>query len=242
MGSKRLGDFSNRVVSLVKDQAEELTQPEVEEAVAAALRRYSRDRPRLVTTTIVGDGGCYYAINTTTFPGWVEGWSQIRTVALFATASPPETADDAPDFVDGNEWEEYVSATDTRYLYLHSESPTASDTVRCVYTTPHTLSDSEWTGPDQDFDAVAFLAASLGLRGLAARYVHTMDSTIGADAVQYRTKSQEAQAAAKEYERLYYTSIGLDPEAGPAAATVFKDWDVMDSRGRDRLFKSKASR
>lgn len=91
----------------------------------------------------------------------------------------------------------------------------------------------ESTVPDADFDAVSNLAASLAFDQLAALKVQSGDPTISADAVEYRSKSDQYRSMAKEHLRLYNQHLGKGAEVGAASGT--KNLDVDLSVGWDRL-------
>ena len=90
------------------------------------------------------------------------------------------------------------------------------------------------TIPESDQDAVGNLAASLCSHALASYYAQTSDSTIGADSVNYRTKSQDYTSRAKEQKKIYLDHIGLK-EGDVAPASVVKDLDIDYPGGSDRL-------
>jgi len=91
----------------------------------------------------------------------------------------------------------------------------------------------ECTIPDVDFDAVANLAASLAFEQLAARATQTVDPTLSADSVDYRSKSAEFRAHAAAHRKLYNQHVGKGAEV--AAASGVQNLDVDLSVGGDRL-------
>ena len=72
--------------------------------------------------------------------------------------------------------------------------------------------------------AVVKLAAAGCATQLAALYAQTSDPTLGADTVNYRTKSQDYLALAKVLEGAYREAVGATD--GVAAASVSADLDV----------------
>jgi hypothetical protein len=89
------------------------------------------------------------------------------------------------------------------------------------------------TVPDPDFDAVCYLSAALAFELLAALKIQSSDPTIGADAVEYRTKSDQYRSMAKEMRGLYNQHLGKGAEV--AAASGVQNLDVDLSVGLDRL-------
>ena len=90
------------------------------------------------------------------------------------------------------------------------------------------------TIPAIDEDAVANLAASLCSGALASAYAQTSDSTITAEAVDHKSKSQEFSSRAKVQKQTYLNHIGLK-EGDVAPASAVKDLDVDYPWGGDRL-------
>jgi hypothetical protein len=96
----------------------------------------------------------------------------------------------------------------------------------------HTLQMN--TIPAIDEDAVANLAASLCSGALASAYAQTSDSTITADSVDHRSKSQEFTSRAKMQKQNYLDHLGLK-EGNVAPASAVGDMDVKYPWGEERL-------
>jgi hypothetical protein len=103
----------------------------------------------------------------------------------------------------------------------------------------HTLQMN--TIPAIDEDAVANLAASLCSGALASAYAQTSDSTITADSVDHRSKSQEFSSRAKIQKQNYLNHLGLK-EGDIAPASAVKDIDVDYPWGGDRLTHPRKNR
>ncbi len=216
----------------------ELDEPDKVEHLKAALEKYSKDRPDVAHLDKAGDGGKYYEINTTTFTEWVEGFSRIVSIeypaATIASDERPRLLLPAHDW-DDNYWEESA-----RHLYLPNHAPLSSEEMRIVYTTPYAFSGSpEEVGiPTQDFYAVCALSASYCCGALAAKYGQTLDSTIGADAVRYGSKSGRYERRADKLLQKYNDHLGI-PKSGVKAESVVHEWDVrraaMAPRRRRRV-------
>ena len=92
------------------------------------------------------------------------------------------------------------------------------------------------TIPASDEDAVANLAASLCSGALASAYAQTGDSTITADSVDHKSKSEQYAARAREQKKVYLNHIGIkEGESEVSPASVVKDLDVDYPWGGDRL-------
>ena len=97
------------------------------------------------------------------------------------------------------------------------------------------------TIPESDQDAVCNLAASLCSGALASAYAQVSDSTITADSVDHKSKSQEYASRAKAQKQNYMNHLGLK-EGDVAAASVVKDLDLDYPWGGDRLTHPRKSR
>ncbi len=91
------------------------------------------------------------------------------------------------------------------------------------------------TIPASDEDAIANLAASFCSEALASAYAHMIDSTITADSVDHKSKSQEFAARAKAKKRIYMDFLGIKEGEVVPAVSVTKDYDINYPWGDDRL-------
>ena len=292
----KYNDFKQKVLDIVRDDAEKITPEEKERHIQEALKIYSKHRPRELVKDVTGDSTYDYAI-ATHLTSWVKGFSLIKSIEY-----PADERD--PSYVD--EWLIYEKQ-DGQYIRLLEDVPAASETMRIIYTALHILSSQIVSGtfsfssvdnsmnrtagsfiadglfvgnriitpsndnpgpftvksvtalkvifcetivteiaaaikievetntiPESDQDAVCNLAASLCSGALASAYAHTSDSTIGADSVDHRSKSQEFSSRAKIQKQTYLNHIGLkEGEIPPASAT--RDYDINYPDGTDRL-------
>lgn len=204
----------------------------------AILQRYSKDRPREVVDDINGTGASLLPLPGGGGDGdsdvWEEGYSVVRSIE-FPTAQIP------PSLVLDEDWQMYRTPAGMKIMMI-ADTPAVSDTVRITWTARH-LADGS-TVPDPDFEAVCDYAAGLCYEALAGIYAQTGDSTIGADSVNYRTKSQEYLGLAKAAKKRYFDHVGVDDskgvEVGPAIATGSMHENLIG--GFDRMTHRKASR
>lgn len=194
--------------------------------IAAALERYSKHRPKVDVVDITGDGTHDYATPT----GWIDEFSSIVSVE-YPVGDVPESLLDADDY-------KIYQTTSAKKVRLINDAPPATETFRVSFTVPRTAT----TVPSGDVDAVAKLAASFCLEELANAFAQTGDSTIGADVVNYHSKSSEFAARAKRLMQLYKEHMGLkDGDTAPAAA-VIRDFDQKYPGGLDRLTHPRRAR
>ncbi len=223
-----MGALTNTIAAvrrLIKDTdatIQYLADAEVTEAVNAALRRYNRDRPRVLVEDITGDGGRYYLLSSS-LTDWVRGFSTVLQVDY--DVGTRITSDEDPELLEPIEWEIYLSATDTEYLYLVDYAPSASEDVRVWYTTPHDHSDSADTVYAEDVDPLRWLAAAVSCEILATRASATSDTTINADSVSYQSKQRQYSEEAGKWAKMYYDHVGAPADGGPAPAAGVADWD-----------------
>jgi hypothetical protein len=97
------------------------------------------------------------------------------------------------------------------------------------------------TIPESDQDALCNLAASLCSGALASAYAQTSDSTITADSVDHKSKSQEYASRAKMQKQNYLNHLGLK-EGDVAPASAVYDTDTNYPWGGDRLTHPKRYR
>jgi hypothetical protein len=218
-------EFRQKVSDIVRDDADKLTPEEKERHIQEAVRIYSKHRPREVIKDITGDGTYDYSI-ATNLTSWVKGFSVIKSIEYPADEREPSILDE-------EDWMVYEKEAG-QYIRFIEDTPSATEKIRVLHTALHILSDSQNTIPESDQDAVCNLAASLCSGALASAYAHASDSTIGADSVDHRSKSQEFSSRAKIQKQTYLDHLALkEGEIPPASAVVDLDIDYPD--GTDRL-------
>lgn len=191
--------------SRVKDSSDKLDDPtDFENNIAAAIQQYSKHRPRFVCADIPGQDGPDIPLPAD-FTG---GFSTVSGIE-YPIGTVPET------ILDREDWRFYRTPTDT-FIRFDDIQPAADEAVRLLYTAQH----SEETIPAADLDAVANLAASYCCRQLAAAFAQTGDPSIQADSVNYRSKSSEFTALAKQLEGLFKSYLGIRDNDTTVAASA----------------------
>lgn len=122
-----LTQLSNNVPEADTELSEAARYQQIKQAVID----YSRIKPETLTVDLVGDGGKYYAINSTNFPGYLESFSRISRIEYPAGA----IADDGrPVYLNPEDWtEDYYDASEVRYLFLSNHAPGATETMRVTF-------------------------------------------------------------------------------------------------------------
>jgi len=197
----QLSDYNSQVSTLIKDDANFISSDDIDDAIAMAVTRYSLHRPLKKVDEYAGDGGYDYDLPT----DWVQGFSRIVSVEY-----PYDEQD--PNYINKEDWTIFlklVGEVQTYVLRFLAIKPVAADSIRVLYTIPHSVNGSASTVYTNDFDAVCALAASIACGMIARKFLQTSDPTIGADAVNYAAKSSAAASRAKELYKSYLDHLGL---------------------------------
>lgn len=221
-------DFETAVTSRIQATGSKINQADQDDAITQAVKRYSKDRPRELVTDITGVNPASAILALPTGPSnppeqFEDGFSIIRAIEFPVGNLPPT-------YLEGEDWLLYRTPAGLK-LALTSLVPQTTDSLRVTWTLRHNPGTSgqnaiATTVPDSDFEAVCDLAASFCCDKLSAAYARTSDSTISADAVNYRTKAQEYAAIAKQYKKRYDDHIGIEDSgtgaagANPAAGAI----------------------
>jgi hypothetical protein len=224
--------FLVQVDHILSADNDELSSQAREEQILAAIERYNHDLPDVVTTDVSGDGGNYYGI-TASLTSWSEGFSQVIAIEYPA---PTVASDEAPVYLEPDDWDDDYWAGGTRYLYLPNHAPAAADTMRIRYTAPYTATANAYDIPPQHFYAVCNLSAALCAQAIASKYSRTSDSSIALDSVNYTTRAQEWAQRARELMRAYKDQLNIQDDSGGQPFGVFVDWDTQPSDRRRWLY------
>lgn len=140
--------FRAQVDVLLKADDGELSQLGRERLIKAAVERYSHDTPDEITTDVTGDSGKYYAIGTS-LTSFVEGFSRIISIQYPA---PTIASDEAPAYLEPEDWDDDYWAVGIRYLWLPNLAPPNTEKLRIRFTAPF-----DWTASAVT-EAVALVA------------------------------------------------------------------------------------
>jgi len=223
-----LQDFQTLVDRMVRADASSVTTSDRDEAIRAAVARYSKDRPLLKVEDVAAVGGRFLGLPA----GWAEGCALVELEHPI-DADPPAlltTAEVAVETVPSGQ----------RFRLLFSLSP--GDQVRVRYTAPHVVDADTDTVPAADREAVAAWAGAHLLDQLAAEKSGDIDASIGAANVSRATPAQEYAARAKELRRRYLNGLGIDPNRVPPAGAVVALPPSTDNLGRPRLLHPRGLR
>jgi hypothetical protein len=216
-----LADYQTLTDKLVRDDSGKLAPADRDEAIARAVARYSRDRPREKVEDVAADGTHYLALPA----GWQADFSALRSVEYPIGENPPR-------FLDRDRIGFYH--TPTALQIMLADAIVASASVRLNYTVRHQVDAATDTIRADDREPVCAYAGSILLDQLAALFAGDSNTTIQADNVDHNSKGREYAARASTLRQRYFDALGIDP-ARQVAAGVVVDLDFSDSQGNDRL-------
>lgn len=223
-----LAAFQAQVTDLVRDKDQVVSSGSIDQAITAAVMRYSVDRPRTVLVDQAADGGVELALPA----GWQEAFSRLVSLEYPVDLSPPSEID--------------LGEVRTRYkpdavvLRLPFEIP-AGALVRIGYTQQHIVDAGQDTVPDPHRYAVACLAGSIVCGQLHSYYATEGTPTIGADVSDHQGKSERWRTRARDLSNEYLNALGLNVKRSSAAAQV-TSMRGSDSQGNARLFHDRRYR
>lgn len=211
-------------------------------AIDRAVEKYSHDRPCEIVATASGTGTATdFALPT----GWVDGFSELKRVEH---PFPPATGQREPNVVydadQANEPSEIrivqASATEKKIRFMSITPASGTNNILLVFTGLHTVHPStaaSTTVRGSDERALALLVASYACEMVASKYAESKDSNLSVDSVDFRSKSSEYAARARQLRKDYLVHIGGDPDAQTPGACAVIDWDSTLHGGQDRLIR-----
>lgn len=243
-----IADFVNEIPNVLSDDANRLggtTGTAYPAFVARAiLQRYSADSPLWIVSDIPGNGTNYIPLPVAgdpypedDLPVFEPNFSVIQTLEYPIGQQPPQ-------YILDSDFRVYRTPGSPTTILINFDAAPVGDSIRCTWSARHLRDGS--TVPDRDFYAVVDFAASLAADRLASFYVGDGDSTIQADVVNYRSKSEEMLKVAAALRKRYYNHMGIEEgEAGEAdsgPAFAIGNQYLEQNSGVDRLVHDKYSR
>ena len=208
----------------VRATAAPFTTQQKERAIQQALKEYSQVRPLVAAQDYAGDGVTF---DLGLPAGWQEGISTVRQIEYPAGQR-------VAIFLEQADWVFYLAPSGKK-IRLLDVTPDTGETTRITYTKPHAVDAISSSVSGVDEEAVADLAAAIGLTDLAAVYANTQSPTITADAVNYGDKSRAYLELAKELKARYRKHLGLDQQSNAPPIGGFVEQDRTASDGGDLL-------
>lgn len=224
-----LSDYQTLVADLARDDDDKVDANQLDRAIAAAVERYSTDRPVEKAEDLTPASA-----NLLPLPGaWVVDFSGLKSLEFPIGSIPPT-------YVPAEEISFYRSPAALQIL-LKNAVTVAAGSVRSVFTIKHTVSAIADTIPVQHREPVACWAAAMLCDELATFYSASTDSSIQADSVKGDSKAREFSARAKTLRSRYLNELGIeDKRSAPAGG--FATQTKSDSWGGPRLMHPPAPR
>jgi len=212
--------YQSRISNLTGDTGGKLADGSADDALAAAVIRYSTDRPQLACELLAASGG---AVGLPV--GWQSQFSRVVKLEYPIGKRPPA-------YLRPEDWFMALSP-DGEAITLMVPPPDGAS-MQCLYTIAQVLTSTVNTIPTQDQIAVCCWAASLLCDELASAYSANTEPTIQADRVDYTSPQRNYQARAEKLRGRYYDALGIDPKkVDPAGVDVnFRD---KSSLGGNRI-------
>jgi hypothetical protein len=200
-----LSTYQAFVDDLVRDDAARITPLARDAAVEQAVARLSALKPRRLIVEQTGVSGSRVAVPA----GWVDGVSRLVAVEYPVGETPQVYV--APDRVSS------VALPDGSDELAFVDALPDPSTIRTAFTAPHVVNSQADSVPLEDQWGVIALAASILCGQLASFYANQTDSTIAADGVDHKSKSELYAARERTYLTQAYATWGLDV---PSAKTA----------------------
>lgn len=215
-----LAAFQDAIADLVRDREGLISPAQRDLALAGAVLRYGEHRPRELVEDLVSAGGRRLALPV--------NWQAGRSRTLSLEYPPGEVP---PSYIEAGTWQLYQGLNESE-LHLPL-SLDAGEEVRIRYTRGHTLDANTDTIPEADARAVACLAASDLCGQLARYYGQEAESSIGADAVDRKSKADTYRQFERDLRGQYFAHLGIAERESRAAGVVVAPARPQE---RERLF------
>jgi len=209
-----LTDIITHTTTILKTNAKFITAPEIATAVNSAIVEHSRNRPYIKAFDIVSDGLVRQDIPIAS--GWIQGQSQATKIEYPVGKFPAS-------LIDSDRWaevEDINAGVIVRRIGFVSV-PKNGDTYRFFFTSPHVITGAATTATATEEEAIGHLGAAKACLILAARFAHSAEPSINADAIDYQSKREEFIRQAEEFRREYEVIlIGDKTAARPSSVAV----------------------
>lgn len=224
-----LETIRKKVKARTQDDAEFISVDEVEQIIQSSLDEVSLDVPLELVKDIAGDGTQNYKLPTE----FEDHYSRMLTVEYPAGQTPPifrEKDDDWFVYKDPTQ-----SVGEELRLRFKGSTPSSTEIIRTVFTTPYTLTSAATTLTRRSSLALEYKTLNQIYRALAAHFAQTSNPTIDADAVDYAGRSQNYLFLAERSLNTYKKIAGLMASQVKPSQSL-KDIDIIFSHGEDFLF------
>jgi len=220
IGAVTIENFRSKLQFILQDDSEKIGPTELDLAIDHSVRIYSKDRP---LEKIKEDDTANSSKYDFDLPyDWDDRFSAIIGRIEYPVSDDVQT----PQYMDDNDWIIYEKANGKVLRFL-TIKPSSNYTIRYKYLVPHTVSDTDCTIHENDFDAVCDLAAGICFFALAAKHSQTEEPTIDADVIDYGRKADQYNELAKDSFNRYSEHMGrAGAKSRRSGASISKDLDL----------------
>lgn len=196
-----------KVKTMVRDSGGVLLDPDLDQALLDATRRYARTRPRRVVADIGGTGEHDLALPA----GWADDYSRIESIEF-------PIGEREPSLIDELDYAIYHEPAGP-VLRLLADTPPVGQNVRVRFTAPHTIAAATTTVPAEHHDVLVLIASAIACEQLASHYSNIGDSTIIADSANHSSKASEYAMRAKRFMALANELLPIKEQGETRAAS-----------------------
>lgn len=196
-----IADYRTQLAAFVRDEVARLTSGDVDRAIAVAVTRYGKDRPRPAVEDVVCPGGAVLPLPT----AWGAESDVVSAETPIGEIPPALVACT-------------VYQTPTGPVLRLDDGQSAGTAVRLTFTVPHQVTTTEDSIPVSHREAVAAYGAALLLDELAAAAINDADATLAADTTDRRSKAAEYAARSRALMARYTQALGLGGGSGAGAS------------------------
>jgi len=188
----KLSDYTSRIRDTIGDNPSASTDRMIsadatyEFMTKRAAAEFSKLWPYRRTADITAVNSQYDYPLASYCPGWAADWSWIKELEF------PQGEQDPSRYRKDN----FIIYNNTHIRFL-TGTPGSTDTIRIIYYTPHTISASADTIPEEHEESVAMYAAGLCNMLLAQKFAKASNPSLNTDVISYRTKSDQYKSLAE---------------------------------------------
>ena len=202
----------------------------IDQSISQAVTVFSRDFPRIIVESEVGDSGKYYPLTALT--SWEDDFSAILQIDY--DAGTRISSDEPPQFLseDNGDWKYYRDAS-VRYFYLPNHSPSSGTTLLITYTARHTVDSTSSTIPIQYEKGLVYLAVSELASILQFHSEKALDPPAGSNYISMRNKGSGFGDISNLFYGKYVRELGGE---GVVGASAMREFDQTFTTGDDYFF------
>lgn len=225
-----LSDFLTILKRKVRDTPARFGDTSKNAIIGEAVRQFSRDKPLIVDSKLVGDGTRQVFTSPT---DWVDGTSYVLRFEHPVDETPVS-------FRDVQDNIEIVQRANVEQIATKAFTLQSLEEARLFYAIPYTVDGAGSNVRAQDEEMVLNLAAHRLCIEIAAFYNDNQDNSLAASTVNHQQVAENFKSLATSFLAAYKDAVEAGDIVTPAVA--FAEQDVMLSWGSDLLTHPKRFR